>query len=335
MSNKKTLRVGMIGVGNVAQVAHIPAWKRSPHVDLVAVCDPNQARARAVARKFGVPRVETDFEDLLRAGELDCVDICAPNHLHAPIAIAALTAGLDVLCERPLARDAHEARAMVEAAQNAERILMCALNGRYRRDVEILRQFVAKGELGEVFFAKAGWLRKGTQYGGWKGEKAAAGGGVLLDLGVQALDLALWTMGAGAIHSVSASVHRRRQKDVEDAAFGLLRLASGGVLSLEVSWSFSVERDIAYLELFGERGAARLTPLKIHKEMHGNLVNVTPELASPRNVYKQSYAAEIDHFVDCVRRRARPVSPGEDGLELMRVVDALYASAAEGREVVL
>ena len=224
---------------------------------------------------------------------------------------------------------------MVQAAKKAERILMCALNGRFRRDAQVLRQFVQKGELGRVFYCKAGWLRKGSNYG-WKSKKAAAGGGVLLDLGVQVLDLALWILSDARVEAVSASVHIGSGKQsVEDAAVALLRLKGGAVVTLEVSWSLNLQRDVAYLDLFGERGAAQLTPLRIHKEMHDNLVNVTPAMDSPRNVYKQSYAAEIEHFIDCIRRRGKPVSSGEDGLYLMRVVDALYASADAGQEVPL
>jgi predicted dehydrogenase len=331
---RSPVRVGVIGAGSVAQIAHIPAWKRSAHADLVAVCDPDQARAKAVARKFGIPRVDADFEDLLRSGEVDAVDICAPNHLHAPIAVAALRSGVDVLCERPLATSGKEAESMVQAARKAGRILMCALNSRFRRDVQILRQFVSKGELGRVFYGKVGWLRTGNSYGR-KSDSTAGASGVLLDLGVQALDLCLWTIGYPRVEAVSASLHRRRSTQVEDAAVALLRIKGGAVVTLEVSWSPTLERDINYLRLIGSRGSAELDPLRIHKEMHGNLVNVTPSVASPRNVYKKAYAEEIEHFVDCIRRRTKPLSPGEQGLSLMRVVDALYASAEAGREVKL
>ncbi len=329
---RSPVRVGIIGAGSVAQIAHIPAWKRSAHVELVALCDPDKARGKAVARKFGIPRVDVDFEDLLRHGDVDAVDICTPNHLHAPIAVAALGHGTDVLCERPLARNSEEAAAMVQAAQKADRILMCALNSRFRRDVQILRQFASKGELGKIFHGKVGWLRAGASYG-WKTKKATAGGGVLLDLGVPALDLCLWTMGLPRVETVSASLHRPRANTVEDSAVAMLRLKGGGVLSLEVSWSPNLKHDVSFLQLIGSTGSAELDPLRIHKEMHGNLVNVTPSLESPRNVYKQSYAQEIGHFVDCIRRRSKPLSPGEQGLQLMQVIDAMYESAAAGREV--
>jgi predicted dehydrogenase len=330
------VRVGVIGAGSIAQIAHIPGWKRCAHVELVAVCDPDRARASAVARKFSIPRVETDFEDLLRNGEVDAVDICTPNHLHAPIAVAALQSGSDVLCERPLARNAAEAQSMVEASRRYDRILMCALNSRFRRDVQILRQFVAKGELGQVFHARVGWMRRrhGGESDRWKADRGTAGGGVLLDLGVPAIDLCLWVMGHPAVEAVSGAVHRPRQDRVEDSAVGMLRLEGGSVITVEVSWSHILEKDVDWFQLFGSRGAGRIQPLEIHKEMHGNLVNVTPQVASTRNVYKLSYAQEIEHFADCVRRRTQPMSPGEHGLALMRLTDAIYASAEAGREAV-
>jgi predicted dehydrogenase len=130
-------------------------------------------------------------------------------------------------------------------------------------------------------------------------------------------------------------VHRRNPEAVEDAAVAFLKLKDGSVVMLEVSWSLNIEKDIAYLHAFGTRGAGVLNPLRILKEMHGSLVNVTPAIEPPRNVFKQSYDREIEHFVACIRRGETQVSPGEDGLSIMRIADAIYASAKSGREVTL
>jgi predicted dehydrogenase len=333
---EKPLRVGLIGVGSVAQVAHIPAWLRlKSQAQLVVACDEDKARLHAVAGRFGIPETVTDFEEVLRDESVDAVDICAPNHLHAPIAIAALRAGKDVLCERPLARNSSEAESMVRAAESSGRMLMCAMNNRFRADAQVLRAAIQKREIGDIFYMKCGWLRRGTTYG-WKAERALSGGGAVLDLGVQMLDLALWLAGSRQVETVSAQVHRQRPDAVENAAVAMLRLAGGGVITMEVSWSLSIEKDIAYLHAFGGRGAAVLNPLKVLKEMHGDLKNVTPAIESPvRNLYQQSYQREIEHFVACIRRGETPISPGVDGLQVMRIADAIYASARSGREVAL
>jgi predicted dehydrogenase len=233
-----------------------------------------------------------------------------------------------------MARNSREAESMVEAARGAGLVLMCAMNNRFRNDVQILRRFVQKGEIGDLFLIKSGWLRRGESYG-WKAKHAMSGGGVVLDLGVQMLDLALWLAGGREVASVSAQVHRPRPASVEDAGVALLRFKDGSSVFLEVSWSMSIERDVTYLHAFGNRGTASLNPLRIHKELHGSLVNVTPAVESPRNVYKQSYAREIEHFVACIQGEDELMSSGEDGLAILRIVEAIYASAESGKEVSL
>ena len=332
---QRPLAVGIIGAGQMAQVAHIPAWLRlRPEVQIGVLCDEDKARLKAVAQKHGIPRVATDFEEVLRDGTIDAVDICTPNHLHSPIAVAAFRSGKHVLCERPMARNGREAESMVKAAEKADRVLMCAMNSRFLDEVQLLRRFIQKRELGELFHIKCGWLRRGVGYG-WKAVPAKAGGGAVLDLGVQMLDLALWLAGERQVATVSAQVHRPRPDAVEDSAVMLLRFVDGGVITLEVTWSLNIERDLSYLHAFGTRGAATLSPLRIHKELHGNLVNVTPAMDKPQNRYRTSYDREIEHFDGCVRGREPGLSPGTDGLAIMRLIDAIYASANSGREVVL
>jgi predicted dehydrogenase len=333
----KTLNVAVIGVGAIAQVSHIPALRRIPGVEIAALCDSDEEKAGRVAQRYGVRRIVDHVDGLLADQGIDAFVVCTPNYLHAPISIAALEAGKHVLCERPMARSASEAEKMLEAANRAGRILMCAMSHRFRADSQILRTFVARKELGSVFFGKAGWLR---QQKGWEAKErreqlSVAGGGVLMDLGVQMLDLALWILGGPAVEFVTASAHRRREDEAEDSLSAFLRFAGGGALTLEVSWGLLMEKDFAYCNLFGENGAALWNPLRIHKAMHGSLVNVTPEVDSPRNVYKQSIENGLGHFVDCVRKGTKPTADGAEMVILMRLVDAIYRSAENQREVKL
>ena len=268
--------------------------------------------------------------------EVDAVDICLPNHLHAPAAIAALEAGKHVLCEKPFSRSSKEAEIMVAAAKKKKKLLVSGFNNRYREDAAVLKRFVAEGELGEVYYAKTGWLMQPATWGleSWKTKKRYAGGGVLLDLGTQILDTTLWLLGMPKVEAVSANAYPRPQRDeLETSAAALLRVEGGVTITLEVSLGLLMERDFAYLNLFGDRGAALMNPLRLHKEMHGSLVNVTPTLSTGRNIYKLSYENELRHFVDCVRGDAVPVSPGEEALRLLRVLEAMYQSAREGREI--
>src|SRR5205814_7332725 len=130
----------------------------------VALCDRDPEKAHRVAQKFGIPTAVARIEDLFEMESLDAIDICTPNFLHAPMAVAALEAGKHVLCERPLARSGEEAAAMVKAAKKSDCMLMCAVQHRFRPDAQLLRTFVQKGDLGQIFFAKAGWLRQRTEW---------------------------------------------------------------------------------------------------------------------------------------------------------------------------
>ena len=332
---RKTLRIGLVGVGAAAQINHIPALKRLEGVEIVALCDRDPEKAARVAQKFGVPQSSGRFDDLLANDELDAVDLCTPNFLHAPMATAALEAGKHVLCERPLARSAEEAAAMTRAAKKSDRVLMCALQHRFRADAHLLKKFVEKGDLGELFFAKAGWLRQRSDWDSdeWRRQKRESGGGVVLDLGFQMLDLSLWMLGGPRVESVTASVHRQRKGEVEDSASAFFRLAGGATLTLELTWGLLMEKDFAYVNLFGSGGAALLNPLRVHKAMHGTLVNVTPTLETSRNQYKHSVEAQLGHFADVLRKGVKPLGTAEEILPVMELMDAVYRSAEQGKEV--
>ncbi|HET9328587.1 MAG TPA: Gfo/Idh/MocA family oxidoreductase [Candidatus Eisenbacteria bacterium] len=334
---RKTLRIALVGVGGAAQINHIPALKKIEDVELVAICDRDREKVGRVAQKFGIPEATNRFDDLLEDETIDAIDICTPNFLHAPMATAALEAGKHVLCERPLARSADEARQMAKAARKSDRVLMCAVQHRFRADAQLLRTFVDKGDLGQIFYAKAGWLRLRTEWDSdeWRRQKRESGGGVVLDLGFQMIDLSLWVLGSPKVASVTASVHRQKKGEVEDSATAFFRLETGATLTLELTWGLLMEKDFAYLNLFGSGGAALLNPFRLHKGMHGALVNVTPTLDTLRHQYKQSVESQMAHFAEALRKGQRPMGDAEEILPVMELMDAIYRSADQGKEVKL
>ena len=155
----------------------------------------------------------------------------------------------------------------------------------------------------------------------------------MLDLGFQMLDLSLWVLGQPKVTSVTASVHRSKKGEVEDSATAFLRLESGATLTLELTWGLLMEKDFAYLNLFGSGGAALLNPFRVHKGMHGTLVNVTPTLETSRNQYRQSMEAQMQHFVDTLRSGTKPMGSVDEVLGVMELMDAVYRSAEQGKEV--
>lgn len=336
MTTEKT-RIAVIGVGNVAQIAHLPAYARRSDVEITAIVDEDLVKGRKVGQQFGVDKVFEDFTQMIRKVPVDAVDICTPNYLHAPMAVTALRAGLHVLCEKPIARTAAEAAKMVDTAKEQGRILMVAMNNRFRRDVEILRHFVEHEELGQVQLVKAGWRRPVQDWKdrGWFADRSKAGGGVLLDLGLPKMDLAMWIAGLEKPTRVTCNVFRSEgRKRVEDSACAMVNFAAGNCLMLEVTWSLVEQKPHVYLEVYGNKGAATLHPFKIHKALHGHLVDVTPALERI-DFYTESYRLEIDHFIDCIRNQLEPRTTGEEAAAVLGILDAMYESAASGREVSL
>ena len=338
MTQRKT-RIALVGAGHVAQVAHIPAYKKNPDVELAAVVDDDPIKAQRIREQFGFAEWYEDISEMLKKADVDAVDICTPNYLHAPMAIAALRSGRHVLCEKPLARNSDEATRMIRTAEENGRVLMVAMNNRFRDDVKVLNRFVKGKELGDVHFVKAGWLRNAGEWRerGWFTEPHKAGGGALLDLGSALLDLAVWTAALRKPSTVMCSTFGRKGRGgVEDAACAMVRFAGGAALMLEVSWNLREPSTNSYLQIYGSKGAGMLNPLQIHKELQGVLVNVTPAIeASGHQYFKESYRHEINHFVECVQKRKKPLTSGEDALSTVRIVDAMYESAVSGREVAL
>lgn len=329
------VRVGVLGLGAIAQVVHLPILSQMKGVNLIAVCDADRGKARAIAARFGIPRVHETDEQVFRSDDLDAIVICTPSHLHEPQARAALEAGKHVLVEKPLALDAEAARRVVDAADASGRTVMVAMNNRYRPDAAALKPFVTGGELGDVFLVRGAWLNRKVRVlrPTWRHRRATAGGGALMDLGVQTLDLALWLLEFPPAASISCHTHAGEGMEVEDTAAMVLRLRNGGAISLTVGWSLVAERDRHYLRVLGTRGSGAMAPLAVYKEVETGLLDVTPKIAPGReNLYMASYRQELEHFVEVVRSGERVRSP-EEQVEIMRLVALGYESAARQREV--
>jgi predicted dehydrogenase len=332
---REPVRVGLLGLGAIAQVVHLPILSQLEDLKLVAVCDVDRAKAKAIAARFGIRAHDAD-DDVYRASDIDALVICTPSHLHESQAIAALESGKHVLVEKPLALDSAAAARVVDAAEKTGKVLMVAMNNRYRPDTMALRPFAEGGELGEIFLARGAWLNRKMRVvrPTWRHRKATAGGGAMMDLGVQTLDLCMWMLGFPRAHSVISHMHRGEGMEVEDTAAFLLRLQNGGGVSLTVSWSLVADRDRHYMRLLGSRGSGAISPLAVFKEVEtGQLLDVTPNVPPGReNLYTASYRQEMQVFVETIRGE-RPIDLPREQIELMRLVALAYRSAEEKAEV--
>jgi predicted dehydrogenase len=324
------LRLAVVGTGAIAQVAHIPVLAKSRGARLVALCDNDGAKARALADRFEIPDVFTDLEELLDSDQLDAVVIATPNHLHEPHVLSALRARVHVLCERPLALGPAGIERVIAAAERADRKVLVGNNRRFRGDVQALARFLANGELGTLSAIRAGAYTPRPAEG-WRRRRAESGGGAFQELGFEQLDLALWLTGFQMPERVSAHAVPG-PGGAEDAM--LVSLDLGGVsLGIDVSWAYVGTRERTWFDLHLSRGSARLGPLRVAKELNGRVVDVSPAGATQReNAMLQAYRAQLAHFLAVLHGEA-VYEPPTDQLLLARVVDAVYRSAAERREV--
>lgn len=352
------LRVGIVGLGFAGET-HLKNYLLQPNVEAVALAGKETEKLRLLGETYGVPNLYEDYADLVARDDLDAVSVCTPNHLHAPIAIAALENGKHVLCEKPLARSGAEAEEISSVARKAGRVLQVAFNHRARGDVRILKHYVDNGDLGRVYHVKASWMRRRgiPGMGSWFTNREMSGGGPLIDLGVHVLDLALYLLGEPEVRAVSAATYAelgpagrggRGDDDktstgtgyeVEDLATAFIRLADGATLLLEASWAVhgSAGDDFG-LTLYGTEGGAEIRvknynwddTLRIFTDVAGVPAEVVPQLTRG-----EGHLAVVRDFVDTVRSGDWSKEFGEQGLVRARVIDACYASALEGREVPL
>ncbi|CAN5755887.1 hypothetical protein BH20GEM1_BH20GEM1_06410 [soil metagenome] len=206
----RPVRIGLLGAGAVAQTAHLPAYRRLLRkADLIAICDNEPGKLRALRERTGVVHATTSLDELLAIDELEAVDICLPSHEHADAVIRSLEAGKHVLCEKPLGLNAREVEDVLAVQETSGRHLVVGMNNRYRDDSILLRSFIQDGALGEVFRARAGWLKRRARVkaGAWQYEPSMSGGGVVMDLGIQMLDLVLWLCAYPEPERVSAAFY--------------------------------------------------------------------------------------------------------------------------------
>jgi predicted dehydrogenase len=328
------IRVGVVGAGAIAQLVHLPLLAKIRGAQLVALCDNDHSKARALADRFEIPNVYTDIEDLLELDGLQAVVVATPNHLHEPHTLIALAAGVHVLCERPLALTSRGVERILAAATKSGGMVSAANNHRFRSDVQALDGFLRGGELGRLTGVRAGAYRPGSAAEGWRHRRAEAGGGEFLHAGFALLDLALWLADFPDPVRVTAHMDRARGASaVEDGMIVQLECEQGRTFAFDVSRTYVGEGERWWFEVLGSRGSARLAPLRVVKELNGKAKDVSPMGAAAReSAFLQSYRAELTHFVAVLAGEAKYEAP-DDQVFVHRVLEAIYRAAEEGKEI--
>jgi predicted dehydrogenase len=330
------IRLGIIGAGAITQVAHLPVLRKLKGVQVVGICDADLPKARALAERFQVRDTFADIEELLEYEQLDAVAICTPNHLHEPHVVAALSAGVHVLVERPLALNLAGAQRLLRQAEKRNKLLAVGMNHRYRTDVQLVRSFLQSGELGKLESVRGSWhvFRPTRAQLGWRQRRDEAGGGAMLDLGHAILDLGLWLANNPKPVRVSASLHGSESaRGVEHSGSAFVICEGGLSIFLDVTWHHVGEGERFGLGVRAAKGTAGINPLHVWKELHGVPTDVAPTGAISReNAFTASYRAEWAHFLAVLKGEAKPFDNTEQ-LTLHRILDAIYKSAAEGKDV--
>ncbi|MBO4406541.1 MAG: Gfo/Idh/MocA family oxidoreductase [Clostridia bacterium] len=349
------LKMAVVGVGGIAQ-CHIAGYKNNPLTELYAFCDINEERLRSQGKLHGVERLYTDVNDMLAAlPEIDAVSVCTWNVAHAPVSIACLKAGKNVLCEKPMAMTVAEAEAMKKAADESGKLLMIGFVRRFGKDMDAILNFREDGFFGDIYYAKADYLRRNGNPGGWFCDLKRAGGGPMIDLGVHIIDFARYVMGNPKPVSIYAATFKKLDReslrtaasytsygreskeinDVEDAATALVRFENGAVLNTETSYALNLPEDRTEIALYGTKGGVTLKDdLKFYSTGAGYMTDVTLkyDISLP---FEKLFQREIDHYVACLAEGIECRSPAEDGVEIMKILRGAYESAATGHEVLL
>ena len=343
------IRIGIIGAGNIAQNSHIPAYLKQSDAEIVAVCDLKLDRAKEVAAKHNIQYAVGSIEELVAIDEVDAVSVCTWNNAHASAAIAAANAGKHVLCEKPMAMNVEEAEAMKEAAEKNNIVFMMGFTNRFRADSQVIKEIADSGKLGEIYYAKAGWLRRRGTPLGWFTDLSKSGGGPVIDIGVHAIDLTWYFMGKPRPVSVTACTYDKigdyKTKGVsrwealdtdnlvfntEDSASGFIKFENGASMSFDVSWAINGKDTGIFSDIFGTKAGASLNPFIIYGEEQGYLMDSSPVIEP-----QDTFANEIRHFLDCIKTGQEPMASANDGVIIQKILNGIYDSAKEGKEIIL
>ena len=344
----KKLNVAFIGVGSIANWAHLPAVKELENVNVMAFADIDENALKTTAEKYGVKNTFTDYNKMLEMDEIDAVHVCTPNYVHMQPAIDALKAGKHVLCEKPIARTVAEAKKMKEAADSTGKKLMIAQCRRFSGPTQCLKRFIDDGILGDIYFARI-WALRRRGIPGWGvfTDKEKQGGGPLIDIGVHILDLTLYLMGnpkpittsgmaVAKIGNTPGHVGLMGSWDhtkftVEDYAAGFVRFEDGRSLILESSFAANIEYpEIVRSNLLGTKAGAELDDkLRIFGERCGALTNGEVFGYPEVNHFKEEFIA----FYKSIEEDTPVPVPADQAINCLRILEGIYRSQDAGREI--
>ena len=347
------IKIGMIGVGQIGK-SHVRTYEKIPDAQIVAVADVDEAEAKRVADSVGAKQVFKNFHDLLKCPEIQAVDVCLHNNLHAPVAIAAMEAGKNVYCEKPLAGSYADALSMIKARKRTGRKLMMQVATVFAKPTKAAKKLIDGGELGKIYYAKSSsYRRRGRPYVDGYGtsnfvQKKIAAGGAMYDMGIYHIVQILHLLGNPNILSVSGATHQevpmyedRRKKgkyDVEELGVGFVRLAGGISFFIEEAWAVNLGGTDGS-KIAGSKGGITLDPFAYHTtlgdmEMDGGFDVDSADTRWHRCIENyDAYDGCQQHWIAVLQGRVPLVDTAALGLAMMRIAEGIFLSQKLGREV--
>ncbi len=352
------LRVGIIGCGGIANGKHLPSLKALNRVDIVAFCDLIIEKAEKAAKEYGTPdaKVYTDYKELLKDESIDVCYVLTPNRSHADISIDALHAGKHVMCEKPMAKCAADARRMVEAAKETGKKLTIGYQHRQKAAAKYVKACIDRGDLGEIYYAKALAIRRrGTPTWGVFLNEYEQGGGPLIDIGTHSLDLTLYLMNNYKPKMVVGTTYKKvehaecgnpwggwkkgENETLEDAAFGFIVMENGATITLDATWALNTSEPIpeGSCMLCGSKAGSQIIRDKVTMNYgeFGRLVTSQPDLSAGGVAFYDGVQdtppiAEQRQWIDAIENDTDPTVLPEQACVISEILEAIYVSAKTG-----
>ena len=348
-AKSKKLRIAFIGAGGIAGT-HMRYLAEMDDVELVAMADISEESMARWTEQFGISAAYTDYKKMLKQVKPDAVSVCTPNGMHAPASIAASNAGAHVMVEKPMAMNARQGQAMIDAAKKNRCKLVIGFQSRFDPKTKFIKDAVDAGQMGKVVYARVQALRRrGIPNWGVFGRKDLQGGGPLIDIGVHAIEMTHYAMGSPRPIAASGSTFTylgdkksdvacqwpnwdHKSYTVEDLAIGQIRFDNGALLSIEASFAAHIEKEAWNFTLMGEKGGGSWDPSGLFRDDNGYMVNSKPGWLPGGNA-ADCFGTKMRNFVEHVLYDEPTLAPAEHGLMVQKMLDGIYASAEKGGEV--
>ena len=327
----------MIGAGYIADY-HVRGLQKIGNVEVTAVAALPLAAAEAFAGKYHIRHFTDDAISLADHPEVDAVIIGTPNKFHAPFAIEFLKKGKDVFLEKPMAMSVAEGETVAAEAKAHDALVMVGHMWRFDTEVNYLKNVIDSGKIGTIFKTKGYGIHENWGPAGWFTQKDLAGGGALADMGVHAIDTVRYILGEPNPVSVYARIGTYfGDYDVDDSGLILINWDNQATSLIESGWWHPhMDGPEASTQLFGTKGYARLFPTELKfkvDNMPGTFNAPMPEKSE--HCDQTIYDRQMAHFVDSLRQRKNPIPGIDEGMTVLKIVDAAYRSGVSGEVVLL